>query len=151
MKQTIESAAIKVRLACAADADELVSLCEQLGYPSTLSEIKDRLARLDGNSENALFVSEDNNGRLTGFIGLSARPLIVCDLAVEVTALVVDRKARGKGVGKRLLEEADEWSRERGAKMITLRSNVIREEAHKFYLHLGYEIYKTSLAFRKKL
>ena len=151
MKPAKESTAVKVRMANASDAEQLVSLCEQLGYPSSLAEIKARLASIDASVENVLFVAQDDYGDLTGFVGLCARPLIVSDLTAEITGIVVDRKARGNGVGKRLLEEAEKWGRDRGAVMISLRSNVIREEAHKFYLHLGFEISKTSLTFRKKL
>jgi GNAT superfamily N-acetyltransferase len=54
-------------------------------------------------------------------------------------------------VGARLLASAEEWARKRGCKSMSVRSNVIRERAHKFYERNGYEHYKTQKAFRKKL
>jgi len=58
---------------------------------------------------------------------------------------------RSAGAGKLLLDEAERWAREHGCSAVNLRSNVIRERAHQFYLRNGYEHYKTQKAFRKKL
>jgi GNAT superfamily N-acetyltransferase len=55
------------------------------------------------------------------------------------------------GAGARLLEVAEEWSRKQGCRSMSVRSNVIRERAHKFYERQGYEHYKSQKAFRKSL
>ncbi len=55
------------------------------------------------------------------------------------------------GAGAKLLQAAEEWARKRGCKGMNVRSNVIRERAHKFYEANGYEHYKTQKAFRKPL
>lgn len=73
------------------------------------------------------------------------------DLRVEVAALVVDEACRGLGVGKALMRHTEEWAVEQGCAAVSLRSNVIREGAHRFYQGLGYAVVKTQHAFRKKL
>jgi GNAT superfamily N-acetyltransferase len=50
-----------------------------------------------------------------------------------------------------LLEEVEEWAKARGCSTMRLRSNVVRKDAHRFYVNLGYEIVKRQLAFRKVL
>ena len=58
---------------------------------------------------------------------------------------------RGAGIGKVLVARVEKWAREKELTCVTLRSNVIREPAHKFYKTLGYKIIKTQHAFRKNL
>jgi GNAT superfamily N-acetyltransferase len=63
----------------------------------------------------------------------------------------VDEKRRSAGTGRKLLQVAERWAAERGCKSVSVRSNVIRERAHEFYLRNGYEHFKTQKAFRKPL
>ena len=49
------------------------------------------------------------------------------------------------------MRRAEEWAGEKRCATVTLRSNVIREEAHAFYRSLGFSVYKTQHAFRKTL
>jgi len=50
-----------------------------------------------------------------------------------------------------LLRAAERWAKSKGCKNMSVRSNVIRERAHTFYLRNGYQHYKTQKAFRKNL
>ena len=50
-----------------------------------------------------------------------------------------------------LVEAAEEWAVVRGLGVMSLRSNQLRTDAHKFYEHLGYTVIKTQNAFRKSL
>jgi GNAT superfamily N-acetyltransferase len=50
---------------------------------------------------------------------------------VEDLAVAPDR--RSLGTGKRLLDAAKDWARERGATHLELDSSVTREAAHRFY------------------
>jgi ribosomal protein S18 acetylase RimI-like enzyme len=59
--------------------------------------------------------------------------------------------ARRRGVGRRLVDGAEAWARERGLSSMRLRSRVTRVEAHAFYRRLGYEPVKQQLQFRKAL
>jgi GNAT superfamily N-acetyltransferase len=63
----------------------------------------------------------------------------------------VDEKYRGSGAGRALVEHVEAWARERGALEVSLRTNIVRDGAHKFYQHLGYEVQKTQHKFRKPL
>jgi len=69
----------------------------------------------------------------------------------EVAALVVNENFRGHGIGKSLLQAAETWAKEKQVKLIRLRSNVKRTDAHRFYLKEGYETSKASNLFTKLL
>ena len=144
--------AIRVREAVRSDAAKLAPLCGQLGYPSTDEQVA---ARLEGiiaiTPEHALFVAETPSGELAGFLDVYMMRTIESDVRSEVAALVVDEAHRSKRVGQRLIERAEEWARQRGCTAIGLRSNVIRERAHRFYERLGYQHTKTQKSFRKPL
>jgi GNAT superfamily N-acetyltransferase len=137
--------------ATSADAQALVSLCCQLGYPSTVEQISARLECMRQDPMRVLFISIDPQGRVVGFIDLDHRIITVCDGVVDICGLVIDESVRGQGYGDALLRHAEDWARARGVDEVSLRSNVIRTQAHGFYKRRGYEIYKQSYAFRKKL
>ncbi len=137
-----------IRLATAADAEDLARLSGQLGYPATPGEAMQRLQEVNRHSEHAVFVAEAD-GRLAGWMHVFVRPSLTTESSAELAALVVDEHCRSHGIGQALIAEAERWAREQGCRMVTLRSNVKRLRAHAFYERLGYETIKTSKSFRK--
>jgi GNAT superfamily N-acetyltransferase len=89
--------------------------------------------------------------RVVGWAHAYVCCLMESDSWVELGGLVVDESHRGKGVGGKLLEKVEEWGRQQGCRAVSLRSNVIRHEAHQFYAARGYDQIKTQHAFRKRL
>ena len=126
------------RLAAHADAAAIAPLVTQLGYPSASNEVEARLARLKDHPDIRAYVAEED-GRLVGIVGLMVFPAFHRDgLHGYVTALVVDEKLRGAGVGGALLEVAETWFAERGVKRVSLTTALHREDAHVFYEKHGY-------------
>ncbi|MBI3662354.1 MAG: GNAT family N-acetyltransferase [Acidobacteria bacterium] len=142
---------LKVRKAALADAARIAALAGQLSYPSTAEEVERRLRDLPQDGSHAVFVAEDGAGRVVGWAHAYVHHFVGSDLRAEVAGLVVDETCRDTGVGKVLMARVEEWAREKGLAAVTLRSNVIRDAAHKFYEKLGYTRIKTQHAFRKVL
>lgn len=142
---------LTVREAQLSDVVRIAELSGQLNYPSTPAEIEQRLRALPKDGSHAVFVAEDGAGRVVGWAHVYELHFVGSDLRAEVGGLVVDPSCRNCGVGKALMVRAEEWARERGLPAVTLRSNVIRGEAHAFYEKLGYTRFKTQHAFRKQL
>lgn len=139
-----------IRSATDADAPILADLCSQLGYPCVTEEITHRLAALRGQANDAVLVAEDE-GRVVALVHvLGTQHLVVAPFA-EVGGLVVDAAWRGRGVGAALLAAAEAWAAERGFELMRVRSNVIREDAHRFYEKHGYTNTKRQIVFAKKL
>ena len=63
--------------------------------------------------------------------------------------LVVTAGRRGQGVGRRLLDAATAWARERGCTHLQLNSAAAREDAHRFYLANG--MAQASLNFGREI
>ncbi len=141
---------IKIRRARSSDATRLAELSGQLGYPASREEIARRMKRVRPAARHAIFVAESESG-VSGWLHVSVTPLLEVALRAEVNGLVVDENMRSLGAGTKLLAAAERWAAARGCKSMSVRSNVVRERAHAFYLRSGYEHYKTQKAFRKAL
>jgi GNAT superfamily N-acetyltransferase len=64
---------------------------------------------------------------------------------------VVNERQRRLGAGRALMQVAEAWAKEKGAKFVRVRSNAIRGDAHAFYRGLHYTVSATSLLFIKPL
>jgi len=140
-----------IRRARSSDAPRLAELSGQLGYPTTSAEMARRMRKLKPASQNALFVAESPIAGVVGWTHVSVTHLVEVGTRAELNGLIVAEEQRSLGAGARLLEAAEGWARKRGCPSMSVRSNVIRERAHKFYERQGYEHYKTQKAFRKPL
>jgi len=148
---TTKQAGVRIRRAKSSDAVRIAELCGQLGYPAKPAEIAQRLRKIKPANQHAVLVAESSERRVIAWLHVSVSPLIEVELRAEVNGLVVDDDERSRGTGALLLRCAEQWARSRGCKIMSVRSNVIRERAHQFYLRHGYEHYKTQKAFRKSL
>ena len=145
------SKGLKIRRAKTTDAAQLAVLAGQLGYPATAEQMRARLRKIHPASQNAVFVADSAKDGVIGWLHVSREALLECDVRAEVNGLVVAEGQRSLGAGAQLLAAAEEWARKHGCKCMSVRSNVVRERAHKFYEHHGYEHYKTQKSFRKPL
>ena len=59
-------------------------------------------------------------------------------LKAVLESVFVASAARGKGIGGKLVAEAERRARTRGAHRVQLTSNKVRLDAHRFYRTLGY-------------
>lgn len=141
---------IVLRLARRSDAAALARLSDQLGFPLDEGAARARLQEALGGPDYALLVAE-SGGRVVGLIELKRLRLFTSRRQVEVVALVVDQDERGRGIGKRLLEEAERWAEDLRCGKIRLRSRAMRGPAHSLYRRSGYEEITTELLFEKQL
>lgn len=90
---------------------------------------------------------EDPEGTILGTM-----TLVVFRIPTGVRAwvedVVVDKEARGKGIGEKLIRTSIERARAEGAKTIDLTSRPTRVEAHRLYKRCGFEMRETCV-FRR--
>jgi GNAT superfamily N-acetyltransferase len=139
-----------VREADTKDAEALARLSGELGYPSSTDSTARRLAVLLGAPANGVFVAVAGDGTVLGWIHVHARHLLESDPFAELGGLVVSSGHRGKGVGKRLLAEAENWAVHNGLNRMRIRSRSTRTDAHAFYEKAGYSVDKTQHVFDKQ-
>jgi len=138
----------KIRDAKPSDAPRLVELIRELGHEIDEKQVRKNLAALKKTKELPLVATLDK--RVVGMCGVGHRVVIHRPAPLgRITALVVSKDAQGHGLGRMLVEAAEEWMRKHGCKLVEVTSNDRRADAHAFYRHLGYE--RTSIRFFKKL
>ena len=146
-----EDKQLKIRRAKSADAQRIAVLSGELGYPAAAAQMRKRLLGIKPASQHAVFVAESAKDGVIGWVHVSRQPLLEVEIRAEVNGLVIAEGQRSLGAGAWLLVAAEDWARKHGCKSMSVRSNVIRERAHKFYERNGYEHYKTQKSFRKPL
>lgn len=139
---------MNVRRAIETDSAALAALSTQLGYPTQPAEAAERLAAL-GDAGAVLVAEED--GAVLGWIHVCGIRFFQSPPFAEIGGLVVDEAARGKGIGRLLVAAAVRWAAEQGYGKIRVRSNVIREDAHRFYEREGFRRIKAQAVFDRKL
>ena len=136
---------MNIRRAIPSDSAALAALSTQLGYPTQPAEAAERLG-----NDGAVLVAEDD-GAILGWIHVCGIRFFQSPPFAEIGGLVVDEAARGKGIGRLLVEAAVRWAAEQGYGKVRVRSNVVREDAHRFYEREGFRRVKTQAVFDLKL
>jgi glucosamine-phosphate N-acetyltransferase len=135
-------ARVRVRSAEPGDFDAVVGLLEQLGRAEVTDETRERCreiyqAQLADPTADHL-VAEDEDGAVVGFCSLHFRDCLnYATPQAWIPDLIVDQRARRRGTGRALLEEAERRARARGCWVLTLESAYWREEAHRLYTTAG--------------
>jgi GNAT superfamily N-acetyltransferase len=129
----------------------MAALAGQLGYECTGEEVGKRINHMQDAEQYAVFVAELPVGQIAGWIGVYLFWTVETGRRAEINGLVVDQSIRSRGIGKTLLDAAEEWARSIGCDAISVRSNVKRDRAHRFYTNNGYQHVKTQKEFHKSL
>lgn len=132
------------------DALAAANLSGELGYQTSAEAIRQRIESLLGRPDQTVFVA-CLSGEVVGWIDLAVTWHLATDPRVEIQGLVVSVEVRSRGIGRLLVERAEQWARSRGIAAMLVRSRIAREDAHRFYLREGYQRTKTSAVFTKDL
>jgi GNAT superfamily N-acetyltransferase len=143
-----DEAAVSIRAARLDDAAAVAALCGELGYPITADHAALHIGAPRG---VALLVADRGDGAVIWWIELAVRRTVELGDAAEIQAFVVAEAERGRAVGSALLAAAEAWARDRALPRIRVRSNVVRERTHRFYLQRGYTERKRQVVFDKML
>lgn len=129
---------VDLRGAVPADADDVARLLTQLGYPSDAADAAERIATVLHNDRQALILAR-SRGVVCGLLALDFMYYLPLDTTTcRVTALVVSTDARGQGLGRLLLRDAEHRARLGGAARLEVTSAGHRTEAHAFYRACGF-------------
>jgi GNAT superfamily N-acetyltransferase len=137
---------IQVRPARDADIGAIRELVRQLGYEPSAATLASTFGRLTAEPDHRVLVATDGD-ELLGVLTLHWAPLLQYEApAARIMTLVVDEQARGKGVGKILVDRAAAIAVEMGCGILELTSGMHRKEAHAFYHAIGFETASLRLA-----
>ncbi len=129
--------AIRVRQAESSDAEPVARLLGELGYPTAVDDVPARIDRVNMDG-GAVYVAVDAEARVVGVTSLTKQyGLHAAGPVAYIMALVTSSDARGTGVGRALVEEAEKWARAAGCVRLSVTSAERRSDAHAFYPKCG--------------
>ena len=151
---------VHIRQAGPADRDQLAQLREAL-WPETpaAAHARELAPILASDTPGAMplmnFVAETADGRLTGFVEVDLRSRADgCDPARPVGYLegwYVAEECRRSGVGRRLLQAAEDWARSHGCVEMASDTWIDNERSQSCHEALGFEVVDRCVHYRKAL
>ncbi|MCD4669724.1 MAG: GNAT family N-acetyltransferase [Actinomycetia bacterium] len=130
------------------DYQEMSKLFLQYGHPLPEEEIKENIIKVKNEGRDKVFVETDSDNKVIGFIHIAPHVLLYFKPLANIPGIVVDKKHRRKGIGRRLFEKAKEWALENNLDGIRVISGNEREAAHAFYKSIGFKFIKSQGNFR---
>lgn len=100
--------------------------------------------------ENFYGIVLEEEGETLGYASVSFYRSIVKGKTAVVEDVIVDEKARGKGLGRKLIQGLVREAQKRGCSIVVLTSNPKREVARRLYESEGFQLKDTGF-FVKKL
>ena len=139
-----------IRAATPADAYVLAALAERLGalplpswrQPGDISDADTR-AMMDavtrGSDENQVLIAE-RDGAVVGCLHILMTTDFFGLRHAHVSVLATSAAAEGTGVGRALMEYAEEWTATRGLPLLTLNVFARNARARRLYEQSGFEV-----------
>jgi ribosomal protein S18 acetylase RimI-like enzyme len=154
-----------IRKATANDYDSLLELFDEIDIyhrvnlpevfqkPNGPAREKEYYLRLIADENAGVFVAE-TDGKLAGYVHVLTKdtadfPVIIPQHYAVIDGIAVRSELQQHGVGKMLMDKAQEWAAANGAAFIELNVYEFNKNAISFYERLGYQT--SSRRMRKKI
>jgi|GEM_PF-1051230 len=120
----------------AKDTEEILVLCDALGFLSTQENLEKRIKMVQKYSHQVLFVALFEG--VVRWVHAYEAPSLLSDATVEIGGLIVYQKYRRQGIARALMMAVEHWSCQRGFCEILLATKIDRLDAQAFYRAMGY-------------
>lgn len=114
-------------------------LLAELGYPDNqVADVRQRLALWASEATSRALVAERQD-QVLGIVAVTAIPYLEHEGRWgRIVALVVSSTCRGQGIGRQLVQAAENAASELGCVVMEVTTARSRTESHPFYQNLGY-------------
>ena len=136
-----------------ADAPEVAGICKAaLGYDVDVENVKKQIVKLTNDKKQHIIIGyeDENTRKIIGFVHAQMYESFYSNLGLNILGLAVNPDFQGKGIGKKLISELENYAVDNNTSFIRLNSAMKREDAHNFYEHIGYTCDKVQKRFIKK-
>ncbi|MEM9722992.1 MAG: GNAT family N-acetyltransferase [Bacteroidota bacterium] len=143
--------ALQVRKANQRDIPALKDLINQLGYKTSLDEMKIRFENISRHLDFLTLLAEVDH-EVVGMIGATKNYSYEYNgIHIQIVALSVSRAYQNRNIGKVLVSSVENWARELGSNRVLVNcgNREERKIAHLFYAKMGFEA--NSLGYVKLL
>lgn len=133
---------VTVRYLRESDLDDWFRLRKMLWDETADSDHKSEMIDiLDHHETQLVLIADAGDGRLVGFLEASIRPFVEdCDTdhVGYLEGWYVEPAFREKGIGSLLVEQAEEWAREKGCTEMASDAEIGNKSSLAAHLSLGY-------------
>ena len=130
-------------------SDICILINQELGYNVSEHDLINQLVQMWKENNYAVFIAVENQ-KVIGFIGLQlCLAFEIPGKIVRIIALAVSHEFQRRGVGSKLLRQAEGFARDHGASILLVNSGLKRKEAHQFYENQ--QFYRKGYSFCKKI
>jgi GNAT superfamily N-acetyltransferase len=139
-----------IRTAEDRDAEAIAALTETWGHPLSRDEVRLKIHSF-AQTAGHQFLAAEMAGAVVGFAAMNTalspgRPGRIG----SISGMVVAAQYQRQGIGRRLVDSAEDWLRAQGASYVRVTTASHRAQtAHRFYRALGYR--QTGVRFDKDL
>lgn len=138
-----------------ADMDEWLRLRKMLWDQTSADEHREEMIDIFEHTDSQLvLVAQNGNGGLVGFMEASIRPFVEdcnTDQVGYLEGWFVELEHRKHGIGRKLVEGAENWARERGCEEMASDAEVGNELSYNAHTKLGYKETSRLVHLRKDL
>jgi aminoglycoside 6'-N-acetyltransferase I len=145
---------VTVRRFRSSDAADVLRMSAALFLEGSTEEQERDLRLVLSRDDAAVFVAERMDGSVCGFVEAATRPYVDgCDSSPVgyIEAWYVDPDMRRSGVGRALLDAAEDWAVDRGYSEMGSDALIGNEISHRAHLKSGYAEVDRVVQFRKPL
>ncbi len=148
----------RIRKAQQADRDQIVAMRLLLWPGSSAEEQRQEFdalmsSEMSGTLPGAIFVAENQNGALLGFLDAGLRSHADgCDTTQPVGFVegwFVHESSRNQGIGRELMRAAEEWARALGCVEMASDALITEEVSLRAHEAMGFEVVDRCVHFRK--
>ncbi len=144
-----------VRPLSVTDTEHWLRLRRQLWPNAPLEEhLREMEAVLARPEEHAVFLSIGDDGHPNGFVEVSLRSCAEGCTTRPVGYIegwFVEDRARGRGIGRALIDAAEEWARARGCRELASDADIANEAGQQAHRALGFEEVGRSVHYRRAI
>jgi aminoglycoside 6'-N-acetyltransferase I len=153
---------MRIRPAQTSDIEQLAAMCAELWPTSSAEEHAKELRLILGGKADlvltmpiSILIAEARDGTLLGFVEVDLRSHADgCNPLKPVGYIegwYVAEHSRQRGVGRKLLGEAEAWARSHNCFEIASDATIDNERSQRAHAALGYEVVDRCVHYRKRL
>ncbi len=140
---------ITLRQAAITDSNALVDLSKQLGYETDEASLIKRFLMLEEKDQKVIVA--EKNKKIVGYISYEKYFTLYMDPGLNITGLVVDKMHHRLGIGKKLIDNAEDYAVNNKLSFLRANSGFSRNEAHEFYRRIGFVNEKDQKRFIREI
>ena len=134
------------------DTQEVAEICKTaLSYNVDIENVKRQIEKLTNDKKQHIIIGyeDEKTRKIIGFVHAQVYESFYSDLGLNILGLAVNPNFQGRGIGRELMNKLEQYAVDNNISFIRLNSAMKREEAHKFYEHIGYICDKVQKRFIK--